>query len=140
VSANAVSDQFGVEAVDEALGELTVVGVADRADRGRACVEWGSMPVLAVIVREHVTRLPLNSPPPTFPVTVTRPVIGFGAHGPIAVSLAVSPPITTRPVVPVILIGPVIVTPQMRTSAAPVTVSGPAILPPWALRIPPGAT
>jgi hypothetical protein len=29
---DAVADQFGLEAVDEALGERVVVGVADRAD------------------------------------------------------------------------------------------------------------
>ena len=32
-SARAVGDQFGLEAVDEALGERVVEGVADRADR-----------------------------------------------------------------------------------------------------------
>jgi hypothetical protein len=30
---DAVADQFGLEAVDEALGERVVVGAADRADR-----------------------------------------------------------------------------------------------------------
>src|SRR5262245_48983569 len=102
-----------------------------------ACTEpvsgGGRLPVLPVIVTTPVTRLPLNSTPPVFPVSVTGPVIVFGAHGPVAALLAASPPMTTRPVVPVILIGPVIVTPQMRTSAAPVTVTGPVILPPWTL-------
>lgn len=31
---DAVADQFGLEAVDKALGEGVVVGVADRSDRG----------------------------------------------------------------------------------------------------------
>jgi hypothetical protein len=35
---DAVGDQLGLEAVDEALGERVVVGVADRADRGEDAV------------------------------------------------------------------------------------------------------
>ena len=35
---DAVGDQLGLEAVDEALGQRVVVGVADRADRGEDAV------------------------------------------------------------------------------------------------------
>ena len=35
---------------------------------------------------------------------------------------------------------PVIVAPQMRTAAAPVTVTGPVIRPPWTSSPPPGLT
>jgi hypothetical protein len=34
----AVGDQLGLEGVDEALGHRVVVGVADRADRGKHAV------------------------------------------------------------------------------------------------------
>ena len=66
----------------------------------------------------------------------TGPVIVFGSHGPVAAS----PPTSTRPVLPVIVSGPVIVAPQIRTKAAPFTVSGPVIRPPWMSSMPPGAT
>ena len=35
---DAVADQLGLEAVDEAFGERVVVAVADRADRGEQAV------------------------------------------------------------------------------------------------------
>ena len=51
-----------------------------------------------------------------------------------------SPPTTTGPVLPVIVSGPVIVAPQIRTAAAPLAMSGPVILPPSTSSEPPAAT
>ena len=48
-------------------------------------------------------------------------MIVFGAHG----RVAASPPTTTRSVAPVIVSGPVILEPQMRTTAAPFALTGP---------------
>ena len=48
-AADAILDQLGLEAVDEALGERVVVGVADRADRRLHAV---AVEGLAVVIRE----------------------------------------------------------------------------------------
>jgi hypothetical protein len=37
---DAVADEFGLEAVDEAFGHRVVVGVADRPDRGEPPWRW----------------------------------------------------------------------------------------------------
>ena len=94
----------------------------------------GRLPVLPVIVSGPTTRLPLNSIPPVFPISLTGPVNVLASHGPVAAS----PPMSTRPVVPVIVSEPVIVAPQMRTALAPVAVSGPVIRPPSISSDPPG--
>ena len=67
---------------------------------------------------------------------VTGPTIVFGAHGPVAAS----PPTSTRPVLPVIVSGPVIVAPQLRTTPAPFAVIGPLTVPPSMSSDPPALT
>jgi hypothetical protein len=47
---DAVGDELGLEAVDEALGERVVVGVADRADRRQEAVVGQGLGVWSMLV------------------------------------------------------------------------------------------
>src|SRR5262249_36849534 len=96
----------------------------------------GSVPVVPEILSGPPTWLPLNSTPPWLLVRSTGPEKVLPAHGPVAAS----PPTSTTPVLPETVSGPASVTPQSRTTVAPVARIGPETIAPARSIAPPGLT